>query len=121
MKDESRMTYKEIFHPGSYILDYSIVALETSFYIFGGDWSNVIASFSTTSMEWRKLGYLNKARNGHGVIIHQGEFIIVGGYADTERCILNGDSVQCSTVDPELEGYYYYPEMMSVPENFCPK
>ena len=74
-------------------------------------------------MEWRKLGYLNKARHAHGVIIHQEEFIIVGGIGTlgTERCILNGDSVQCSTVDPQLEGYFGYPEMMSIHENFCPK
>ena len=120
----------KIFHQGSYIFQYSMVALETSFYVFGGwkGWpSSVIASFSTATMQGRKLGHLKEARSGHGVIIYQGEFMIVGGYNDfigplgTERCILNGDSVQCSTVDPQLEGYHIYPEMMSVSENFCPK
>ena len=67
---------------------------------------------------------------GHGVIIHQGQFIVVGGNNGlkgletgfgTESCILKGDSIQCTTVGPELENYYWYPEMMPVPENFCPK
>ena len=118
--------------------------METSwkrFYVFGGLKGesrflglqfiqrnlNVIASFSTATMQWKKLGYLNEARNGHGVIFHRGEFIIVGGYdsdirsLSTERCILNVFSVQCSTVDPKFEGFYLYPEMMSISENFCPK
>ena len=118
-------SYQEIFHKGLYINRYSIVTLESSFYIFGG-WkgisSDVIASFSTVTKQWRKLGYLNKARYGQGVIIQQGDFIIVGGWSEslgTERCSVNGDSMQCATVEPKLEGYYYYPEMMLVPGNFC--
>ena len=106
--------------------------------IFGGftneSWvgfniSNVIASFDTTTKQWNKLGELNQARYGHGVILHQGQFIVAGGWGfilfvnerGTERCTLKGDSIQCKTVDPELEDYKFYPEMISVRENFCPK
>ena len=127
-----------IFHSALFINEYSIVALNSSFYIFGGYkskisfygmtrgiYSSVIASFSTTTKRWEKLGYLNEARTVHGVIVHQGEFIIVGGYNEnirylsTERCILSDDLVQCSTAGPKLQGYSYYPEMMLVSENFC--
>lgn len=129
---------KEIPHLGSYISYYSIVAFNSSFYFFGG-WrgsyhlgspacnSYVIASFSTNTKQWKRIGFLNNARNSHGVMIDQGEFIIVGGYNEkigllgTERCSLIGDSMKCTTVDPGLEGYYYTPELMSVSENFCPK
>ena len=97
------------------------------FYIFGGVTndgnSNVIASFETSTRQWKKLGYLNEARFGHGVAIQQGEFIVVGGYSKfvTERCILNDDSIHCTTTKPQLQYYEYYPEMMSVSENYCPK
>ena len=66
---------------------------------------------------------MNQARHGHAVIVHQGKFIVVGGehgLHGTESCTLKDDSVQCKTADPELENYFYYPEMMSVTENFCP-
>ena len=87
---------------------------------------NVIAAFDTTKKQWDKIGKLNQARSGHGVIVHQGQFIVVGGGflsapIGTERCKLKDDSMKCTTVDPELKGYRFYPEMMSVPGNFCQK
>ena len=119
-------TVWEIFPQASYIWGYSIVAFEKSFIIFGGwkgDFSNIIARFDTTTRQWKKLGELNQARRDHGVIIQNGEFIVVGGRdtKKTERCSLNGDSIQCTSVDPELSSYVYYPVMMLVPENYCPK
>ena len=101
-----------------------------TFYIFGGDSgpdtytpSNTIAEFSTVTKEWTKLGELNQARYGHGVFIQQGDFIVVGGSGTfrTERCTLNEGTIRCTLIDPKLNGYYYYPEMMSVEPNFCPK
>ena len=56
-------------------------------------------------------------------ISDQGRFIVVGGYGTfgTERCTLKGNEIQCTTVDPELRNYKFYPEMMSLPENLSPK
>ena len=103
----------------------------SSFYLFGGSDGSffssgyrTIAGFDTNTKQWKKLGYLNQSRQGHGLIVHQGQFIVVGGdpgLYKIERCILKGDSIQCTTVGPELYGYYNYPELMSVPENYCPK
>ena len=108
--------------------------MKSSFIIFGGydgswtDDTKRIAAFDTTSKQWKRLGQLNQARRGHGVIDHQGQFIVVGGETtgslknsafSTERCIWKNDYIKCKTVDPELEEYISYPEMMSVPENFC--
>ena len=99
--------------------------MSNSFYTFGGytdNFSNVIASFDTSTKIWKKLGKLNQARRGHGVIVHQGQFIVVGGYSGslgTERCILKDNSIRCETVEPKLEQYYWYPEMLSVTDNFC--
>ena len=102
-----------------------------TFYIFGGDAgprdstpSTTIAAFSTVTKEWKKVGNLNQARFAHGVFIQQGNFIVVGGYfgtLGTERCILNEDEIRCTVIDPELSTYYYYPEMMAVEPDFCPK
>ena len=89
--------------------------------------SNIIARFETSTRQWKKLGELNEARLGHGVIAQKGEFIVVGGDGiidegtKTERCSLSDDSIQCTSVDPELYDYFFYPEMMLVPENYCPK
>ena len=99
--------------------------MQSSFYIFGGEDEqetlNAIASFDTVTKKWKKLGELKHGRYAHGVIIQAGEFVVVGGTGSisTERCILNGESIKCTTVDPELENYNFYPEMMSVPENYC--
>ena len=38
-----------------------------------------IASFNPITKKWKKCGQLNEARNRHGVIYHNGAFIIIGG------------------------------------------
>lgn len=103
--------------------------MSEAFYIFGGDSgpsdntpSNTIAAFSTMTKEWEKLGELNQARYANGVFIHQGDFIVVGGLSGnlhTERCTVNEGTARCTTIDPELNGYHYYPEMMAVMPNYC--
>ena len=114
---------------------YSIVALQASFYIFGGDtgplkWNPIktITVFSTITKEWKKIGELNVARTYHGVFVHRGGFVVTGGPFEyfqpnypTEFCTLEGDIIQCKNVDPVLEHYYSYPEMMRVPADYCPK
>ena len=118
------------------ISGYGIVALDSTFYIFGGYYyhalkalfsyggASTVASFDTNTKEWKKLGYLRNGRRGHAVTIHKGQFIVIGGYPGsfrTERCALNGGSIYCATVGPELVDYEYYPEIMSVSEKYCPK
>ena len=95
--------------------------------MFGGkvDWDQreIIASLSTETKQWKKVGKLNQSRSGHSVILHQGAFVNVGGYPNwlhgTERCELDGDSVICTTVDPYLAEYKFWPEMMIVPSDYC--
>ena len=119
-----------------YICDYSIVAIKNLFYIFGGgtlwDSSGItkkIASFSTTTKKWKMCGELKKDRYGHGVILQDGDFLIIGGKNGnkddkpiyTERCILKNDRIECAVVEPKLLKYEYYPEMIAVPHDHCPK
>ena len=112
--------------------DYSIVAIKDLFYTFGGatqvpDSSGVtktIASFSTMTKKWKMCGELKKARGGHGVIVQNGEFVVVGGEHEnvfTERCSLKDDTIHCTAVKPKLSNFDFYPEMIAVPHDYCPK
>ena len=77
---------EKIFRQASkYFYSYAILAFDKSFFLFGGfnggarvD-SNVIASFDTETKQWKKLGEMNQDRSGHGVIAHNGHFVVVGG------------------------------------------
>ena len=115
-----------------YISDYSIVAMKDFFYVFGGQTedstTNRITSFSTISKVWKIYGKLKSARSGHGVFIHEGDFVIVGGTINggdqpvsTERCTLKEDTIQCTAIKPKLSNYYNYPEMIAVPHDYCSK
>ena len=62
------------------------------------------------------------ARWGHGVIQVDNEFIVVGGITTewtlkkpTELCTLNGQSITCTTREPQLFKFSYFPELMLVP------
>ena len=65
------------------------------------------------------------------ISVQKGEFIVIGGASHgkliidftrtTERCTLINDAIQCSAVGPALSNYYSYPEMMRVPNDYCPK
>ena len=89
--------------------------------------SSTIAAFSTKTKAWKKIGNLKNAREGHGVFIQRGEFIIVGGKSygqkalSTERCTLKGDVIKCKEIGPVLTSYEDYPEMMLVLHDYCPK
>ena len=69
------------------IRNFAIVAIDETFLIFGGLTkdrgvvvpTNVIASFNTRSRKWQRIGEMKEARYGHGVILHQGKYIVVGG------------------------------------------
>ena len=107
--------------------------------MFGGQntkWSvgsSIIAAFPTDEKEWRNMGNLNTARESHGVIIHHGEFLILGGYSyiseyeddlNTEKCTLSDDKkrIFCKEVGPLLVySYYLSPAMMLVPYDYCQK
>lgn len=87
------------------------------------DATQTIAAFNTITKKWKKVGKLNEARTGHGVIMNKGNFIIVGGmdYKKTERCTLEGQSIHCKLINPGLDYYMGYPEMMIVPSDYCEK
>ena len=124
---------------GKYIHGQPVVALDSTFYIFGGmiqekTYKNKnIAAFNTIAKEWKKMGDMKQARAGHGVFIQLDAFVVVGGVSEdsqekeiteltTERCILIDGAINCTVVhlDPIGE-YFYFPEMIRVPYDYCPK
>ena len=87
-------------------------------------WSSqsTIARFDPIENSWAKLGNLKVARTGHGVIQVDNEFIVVGGATHlgksimpTESCKLNGQSMKCTTREPQLSNMGFYPVLMLTP------
>ena len=80
-----------------------------------------IARFDPDEDSWARIGYLHGTRAGHGVIQVGNEFIVVGGSRDededipTESCKLNGQSMICTTREPQLNHFSYYAELMLLP------
>ena len=83
-----------------------------------GRYQSTIARFDPIENSWTKLGNLKVARRGHGVIQVDNEFIVVGGRRHgkedepTESCKLNGQSMKCTTREPQLWKFKFYPELM---------
>ena len=80
-------------------------------------YQSTIARFDPIENSWTKLGDLKVARYGHGVIQVDNEFIVVGGEPKigsvmTESCKLNGQSMTCTTREPQLLKFAWYPELM---------
>ena len=83
---------------------------------------STIARFDPVANSWTKLGNLKVYRYGHGVIQVDNEFIVVGGCKDddcknsvpTESCKLNEQSTACTTRQPQLSYFAFYPELMLI-------
>ena len=67
-------------------------------------------------------GELITPRRGHGSIYDGSRIIVVGGYGSpmkTEVCSLSDGTMDCKDQDPILTDYTYYPELFTIPDNFC--
>ena len=119
----------ELFRQAQTISEYNIVALNSTFYIFGGRQTNTIAAFETIEKEWKKIGEFKHAQFGHGVIIHEEAFIVVGGLSwteeqeivgrETQRCIWIGDTINCTDVDPLIDSYGIFPKIIKSDSYYC--
>ena len=103
---------------------YSMLYLEGGFIVFGGFDSptrSVITRLDLSTTSWTKLGDLKVGRAYHNVIYDGEVFIVVGGSGSmkTEKCSLSGSTMTCSEQSPVLTGYYLYPALVMVPEDFC--
>ena len=66
---------------------YETASTDSAAYIIGGSSgygrTSIIAEFKNN--KWRKIGELNEPKYGLSAILHNGEYIIVGGYSDSNR------------------------------------
>ena len=78
---------------------------------------SLISRFDPIQNTWTKLGNLKIARRRHAAIQLDNEFIVVGGdvkgHVATESCKLNGQSMVCTTREPNLN-FFSYPELMLI-------
>ena len=100
--------------------------LEGGFIVFGGSplaTSSVIARLDLSTTSWSKLGELKVGRDRHNVIYGGKDFVVVGGTSSstikTEKCSLSGSTMTCTEQEPTLTGYYNWPALVMVPEDFC--
>ena len=73
-------------------------------------------------MIWSKAGDLVNGRHGHNVIYDGSSLIVAGGVTSslkTEKCTISSGQVSCTTQNPTLHDYAYYPELLLVPVDFC--
>ena len=112
-----------------------VVSYDAGFIVFGGyahskgqlTETGVIAMFSQD--KWRQLGTLKQEKRGHGVIIRDNIFWVIGGTAKatsrqdttTETCIYDGDIMTCKTYAalPLSSGYSFYPELFLIDDDLC--
>ena len=67
------------------ISNYATASTDSAAYIIGG-WSgsesySTIAEFKNN--QWRKIGELNEPKSSMNTILHNGEYMIVGGYLES--------------------------------------
>ena len=67
---------------------------------------------------------LNQGRFGHNVINTEGHFLVLGGFNRynpliSEKCKYENGTIECTTQLPLLIGYELYPELLTVPNDFC--
>ena len=114
------------------INSFEIIAHSDSFILFGGfhvdeqistDFheTGTIAQFNPGSNEWTKLGELQTGRHGFGVIEVDTKYLVMGGFGEksTEICELKNETIECTSREPTLNQFRYYPAMMMVASNYA--
>ena len=95
--------------------------------MFGGEVDitsqKTIAAFDTIKKEWARKGLLKRARHNFGVIKHEGDLLVVGGYSSesNEKCILKDGSIQCQLIKSQKDHSVYNPLMIHVSYDYCPE
>ena len=104
---------------------YAVIFDSSNFYYFGGldngDAVNSILRLNAETWTWTKVGTLNNARNGHGVISAGNTFMVIGGYSGSfpnEQCScqLNNGQFTCEATSSSLTDYKHYP-LLSLVDN----
>ena len=102
---------------------YAVIFNAGNFYYFGGSLGypdNTIRSLSAATWTWSEVGRLNAARYGHGVILVDNNFMIVGGNGNqpNEACHLNNGQFICEQKTSRLTNFYGSQILFRVSENY---
>ena len=111
------------------IMIFEIVAHSDSFILFSGTSGSTydgqtdkIAKYNPASDQWTKIGNLQQSRRGFGVIKMGKKFIVMGGKFDgmhTEVCELKNEFIKCTSREPTLNDFAYYPALMIVSSDYA--
>ena len=119
----------------TFVAQATIIYTQMAFYLIGGSDNNGSFYYNPKTIgrmdldgQWTRAGELNQPREGHNVIYDGKYLMIIGGEGvslgvtgyQTEKCLIrkNG-SVLCTTQNPILDGYTFYPELLLVSDDFC--
>ena len=108
---------------------FEILAHSDLFILFGG-WTgdvdtDIIAKFDPGLNQWTKLGILRASRHAFGVFQTDKKYLVMGGGANgnydrrTEVCELKNETIECTSREPILNKFRYYPAMMLVPSDYA--
>ena len=89
-------------------------------------YQSAIGRFDMATNKWTKAGDLITGRWAHNMIYDGQYLLVIGGGVDhkgtpvmTEKCSINETTVDCISQEPKLRDYWYYPELVIVPKEFC--
>ena len=109
------------------IWTFEILSYSDSFILFGGFDSVItysittIAKFNPVSNEWTKLGSLQHDRHAFGIIEVHTKYLVMGGQGEmrTETCELKNEKIECTSREPTLNEFRFYPALMIVPSDYA--
>ena len=98
------------------------------FILFGGRYrpsrgdseTDVIAKFDPSQNQWSQIGKLQASRHAFGMIEVDSKFLVMGGEDDkpTEICELKNKTIECTSREPIMTEFRYFPAMMIVSSDF---
>ena len=99
---------------------YAAIFYGGNFYYFGGYDLTSILRLSAASWTWSIVGQLNASRNGHGVILVDNKFMVIGGsdIRPTEACLLRNGRFNCEEKRSSLLKDFNTPILFLVDDNY---
>ena len=111
---------------------FEIIAHSDSFILFGGLYNDeqvptdfyptdIVAKFNPGSSKWTKLGNLRHSRYAFGITEVDTKYMVIGGQDDkrTETCELKNETIECTSREPTLNEFRYYPALMIVSSDYA--
>ena len=102
---------------------YAVTFYAGHHYYFGGSsGSQIIKSIfalEEKTWTWSKLGKMKSRRFGHGVILVEEKFVVIGGFEEmkNEACVLKKGEFSCKEFTTSLNDYAFWPILYLLDEN----